>query len=324
MLTTRHRLVVVALALAGTVVCAPVVNAGNAPPPFRPPAVLPPDLPAEPKSAKSVTELPIRPPAITDRVLAAPRGRAGPMRPDKRATPSTTPHSTWDEQCRWLPGVDAPDWARAQLHRLYLGPAIAGASPPPGASAGCPGMTYSTIEAFAYVIGTTPAGDLGSLATVSRRFGPALFLAPAGDPVLHLIRTYGDIGSTRRLSVRAGDYYAVRTPAGTAVLVRPSAVRADNPTVPQSYVTLPPAAATVWMNAMRTTGTWLWPLSAGQVNGKQRIKLVPNLRTGRAAQTIFVDPSSGAARQGGRLEWRGRYGSQLSEQELRSYAARAR
>ena len=207
------------------------------------------------------------------------------------------------------------------LRALYLGgSAERGSDSAPGAAAGCTGQTLFSKgdqDGFAYVIGTDSSGSMLSVGTTSKRFGSAIFLAPAAKPVHRLLSTYLDIGGWPRTAVGHGDYYGITTPKGTAILMRPSVVRSDGRAKP--YVTLTPAAAALWLKAMHDASAWLWPIPGGTINGKQRIKLLSNLATNTAVGTIFIDSQTGRARLASHNAWHDS-GQRIDRAEIQSLA----
>ena len=231
--------------------------------------------------------------------------RESPQSVLQQAFDSLRPHSApsgaaWADVCRTEPGEDAPSWAKTHLRALYLGGSAARSTDPaPGASGGCTGRTLIPRGGdgnLVYTIAVDESGSMSSVATVSKRFGPAIFMAPAAEPTFQLLRTYLDIGGWARTPVGHGDFYGVTTPKGTAILVRPNIMRGDGSRQAEPYVTLMPAAAARWMKAMDDASSWLWAVPDGTVNGKQRIRLVANLATSTAVDTIFIDPATGRAR----------------------------
>lgn len=240
--------------------------------------------------------------------------------------PPSRPQTKWSDLCPLLPGADAPGFAAEQLKRLYLGPQLDNADPPPGAEqGGCTGLTTVIDGHFAFLEGKDDTGALKSVAVVSKLFGPAIFLAPAAKRVRKLIDRYRDIGGWLRTRVgRGGDYYGVRSPLGTCILMRPAPVLADGSGRTQGYVVLPPAAATLWMQTMRRYGSWLWALPGGLSNGKQRIRLVSNLQSTTVVETLFVDHKTDTARVASQRSWRSAYGVDLDQDEVKRFAAGAR
>lgn len=225
------------------------------------------------------------------------------------------------------PGANAKDFAADQLYRLYLGPQLPNTDPPPGADdGGCTGPTFSTPgneDRFAYVIGADVNRKIKSVAVVSKRFGVGIFLAPAAKPVIGLIRRYGDLGGWPRTNVGRGDYYGVPTPNGTAILSRSVKVIDDGSGHAERYVLMLPAAAALWLDAMRRYRRWLYALPGGTVRGgKTRIRLVADLETNELVEAIIIDSKRGHAHVRGQPSSRRRSGDDMDQDEIEKYAAR--
>lgn len=242
--------------------------------------------------------------------------------------PHSTASPTWADVCGSEPGYDAPSWAKTKLRALYLGGSTdrnAGAAP--GASAGCTGPTLIARGGdgkLVYTVAKDASDSVRSVATVSKDFGSAIFLAPAAERVLGLIRTHHDIGGWPRTAAGRGDYYGVTTAEGTAILMRSGPVIDNGSGDVHGYVLLRPTAASLWMKAMRQHGSWLWAVPGGiQRNGEERIKLVDNLQTNEIVATIFVDRTAGTARVAGERPRGSTHGDDLSQHEVESYASRA-
>jgi hypothetical protein len=111
---------------------------------------------------------------------------------------------------------------------------------------------------FAYTLGESPASSEPlSIAVDSRRFGPALFLAPAVKPVVRLVHQFGTVGGMHRFNAGSGQFYPVRTPAGTYLLIR------RNPGTEESArgdVLVPPSVAQSWSIAISKSHEFLWPV----------------------------------------------------------------
>ena len=200
--------------------------------------------------------------------------------------------------------------------------------PPPGAiEGGCTGPTYAPFGRdgdFVYLVGTdVVTGRVKSVATVSRRFGAAIFIAPAAEQILRLIAMFGDIGGFARMKAGNGDLYAVRTPVGTVILARPTTVRGDGSGFAQPYTMLLPAAATVWLQAVRSHGSWLWPMPGVRDGDRVRFQLVDDLATGTSSGSILLDPMTNRARLARGGTWGGPFGIDISEGELAAWAATA-
>jgi hypothetical protein len=158
---------------------------------------------------------------------------------------------TWEHECGPLPGVDAPTWAQTDFDELYLG-----FDTGPGAVAGCTGPTQYVHGSsdFAYIEGGED-GAVKSVAVVSmdaQAFPPALFMAPAAQTILDLIKTDGAVGGTGRLDAGKGDLYLAYTYRGTTALTR--AAKAD------AYTAVPAAVVDEWYADMAVRKAWLWPV----------------------------------------------------------------
>ena len=163
---------------------------------------------------------------------------------------SSSAEVTWASMCGPLPGSDAPAWAQPLFLALYLG------SNGPGAKAGCTGATQYVVgdSSFAYLIGYEN-GSVKSVAVVTEQteaYPPALFMAPAAEPVLELIRTEGAVGGTGRLNAAVGDLYLVYEASGTMALTRANKDGA--------YTVVPPAVVDEWFADMTLRDEWLWPV----------------------------------------------------------------
>ncbi len=267
-----------------------------------------------------------KPPKEPKNSAARASQRPGPTEANSRPEPIRSSQTNWDQLCPTEPGADAPAWAAPEIYALYLGGTdLAAGLPPGGAEAGCTGPTHiarGPKNRFVYVIGADPAtGETKSVAVDSTRFGPAIFLAPATAPVLQLIREFGIIGGLPRMTVANGDLYAVRTPKGTVVLVRAQTTASGSP-LAEPYTVLPPPVATAWLAAMRSRGTWLWPLPVQAPGAKQSWWLVAgDVNGGRQVATITFDPSSESARLNGH---RGPIGLDIAREDLSPYVETAR
>lgn len=258
----------------------------------------------------------------------APRSEAKPA-----AVPPPHPSDeAWNEVCDgWSPGRDAPDFAKEVIRRLYLGPQIAHADPPPGGrTGGCAGRTLTTPDHahdFVYAIGSSADGVERSIAVVSKDravFPPGIFLAPAVRHIKKLIKRYGQVGGSKRRDAGRGDYYTVGISRyETALIVRATKTHGDEG-VARDYVRLLPAAATLFLHAMRKHGTWLYAIPDGSVHGLRRIRLVADLDMDHTIKTILTDDNTGASRYGGDPSSLRRVGEPLSGVELENLARRAR
>ncbi len=156
------------------------------------------------------------------------------------------------------------------IRRLRPDPAglLGSAGEAPGTKiAGCPTayfMTDGRDGPFVYALGTSPSSASPLSVAVDGRFGPALFLAPAVEPVLALIHRFGAVGGVRRFTANSGPQFVpVLTEDGTYTLIRPETGTAQ---VARGYMVLPPPVTEAWFGAMREIGTmrgvglaWLTP-----------------------------------------------------------------
>ncbi len=187
-----------------------------------------------------------------------------------------------------------PLWVDEDITHLYLGGAGVGAAEAPGtAIAGCPGELHLTQTAsglFAYTEGKSPAeGQPRSIAVDSRRFGPALFLAPAVEPVQALLHRFKIVGGIRRYSVFGGDFYPVQTPAaGTYILIRRETGTKQG-AVP--YTVVPPVVAQAWTVAIAKSQTFLWPVPRYE-NGETIYAFESNSTPSRVVYTFPYRPSN--------------------------------
>jgi len=240
--------------------------------------------------------------------------------------PSPPPPDDWSDHCSALPGADTPALAET-FRRLYLGePALENVTPPPGAkSGGCTGPTTVYGDDLAFVTGMGEDGTMKSLGLISKIYGVAMFLAPAARRVREMIKRYRDLGGWPRTLAGHGDYYGIKTPFGTGILMRSAPVLDNGSGRTQGYVWLPPAAASLWIQATRLHGSWLWARFGGiEKNGEERIKFVSNLETNQTIATIFVDRKTGTARKAGQISSGSTQGPDISQDEVQSYAKGAR
>jgi len=224
------------------------------------------------------------------------------------------PLGTWDDYCVTQPGYDAPKWARIDLSALYLGGLELHTDPPPGAlQGGCTGRTSvvrSDGETLYYVTGTSISGDQTlSVAVVSARFGPAIFLSPATGPVLELLRRTprGDVlGGESRQDVANGDIYLIHDSRGTTLLIRRTKTISTDSTLAEPYVELFPSVAQAFLEAIQSragslgveerTLAWLWPVAATLPDGTIRYQLLDPV-TNEPVATVDYDPRSGTAQR---------------------------
>ncbi len=168
-----------------------------------------------------------------------------------------------DLQCSTKPGSGAPEpWANV-ISRLYLGPELLGTGQPPGTeTAGCTGPIHRVRTShglFVWTEGTSPVSGATLSIAVGSRYGSAIFLAPAVEPVMALIKRFGIVGGSRRFDAGTGDFYPVHTPAGTFILIRREKGTGRSA---GSYAIIPPAVAEAWVTAQAEVGEFLWPVPA--------------------------------------------------------------
>ena len=181
--------------------------------------------------------------------------------------PSVIEHSTESVQqseCATPPGTGAPPEMAKEIMLLYEGPPQQRTGHAPGSAvAGCTGPVHRlgpNRDLFIWTEGTSPQSHaVLSLAIDSNgEFGGAsLFLSPAVEPVLSLIKRFGAIGGIRRFDIGTGDFYPVQTPLGTYLLIRREK---GTEQAAKQYRVLPPAVAQAWTTAIRNSGMFLWPV----------------------------------------------------------------
>jgi hypothetical protein len=234
--------------------------------------------------------------------------------------------SAEDERpCPHLPAFGAPAWARSDLNALYYGTKKLNATPPPGRIGGCTSRAIvPTAEhgTFVYTIGRNALGEIRSVAVDSLEFGPAIFLAPAAQRVLALLRRgLAPLGGYPIMEVVGGDAVAITSERGTFALVRRSKHLPDS-ALATPYVELSPTAATAWAGAMHERGGWLWPLSPMDAGGLKEYPLTVYSDSTRAIAAVTYDPGDGTAQ-------RDQYSyhlpePQIGQYELEAYARTAR
>ena len=238
---------------------------------------------------------------------ARPKRSTGPQGQTNQ-TPTVVPSSaTWEDVCPTEPGYDAPSWVGNDLNALYLG-RVENADPPPGAfQGGCTGRTHRVDwpnGPLYYTIGTSIYSQQRlSVAVVSSRYGPAIFLSPAPKLILSLL-AQGPLGGEPRQNVGNGDIYLVHNEHGVTVLIRRTKTITTTSTLAQPYVELLPAAAQAWFDAIRrrarthengdVTLAWLWPVETLLPDGSVRFRLL-DPTTGSASATIIFDPVTDSA-----------------------------
>jgi hypothetical protein len=246
-------------------------------------------------------------------------------------TAPATPEVRWDQRCPAKPGADAPGWAKVGLYRLYLGPREPGLPPeatgPPGVDDGCttPVVTPNPVIPFVYLTGIDGAtGRVQTLAVDSPQFGPALYIAPAAQPVLGLIRLYSAVGGWPRIKVGEGDYYAVHVSGGGTVMLIRVQVNNSATTRAERYVELPIPVTCAWLEAMRLSKRWLWPTVRSK-GGTETFHLLSRSIGGQTVATISYNTVARIAelKHGTRVR---PYGScdAISDEEVLKFAREAR
>ncbi len=207
--------------------------------------------------------------------------------------------------CPRPPGNGAPRWARDDIRRLYLGGLGRRTGEAPGTEiAGCPTAYFTTDGRdgpFVYALGTSPSSASPLSIAVDGRFGPALFLAPAVEPVLALIHRFGAVGGMRRFTASNGAQFApVLTDDGTYTLIRPEAGTAQ---VARGYIELPPPVSDAWFGAMREIGairgvglSWLTPGTPTSSSGNHLFALYEGITS---RYTITYSPRTQSAKRDG-------------------------
>ena len=210
--------------------------------------------------------------------------------------------------------VGRPRWVIGDITQLYLGgPGPENADAPGTAVAGCPGTlrhARTPYGLFASALGERPtSSQILSVAVDSRRFGPALFLAPAVKPVERLIQRFGAVGGMHRFDAGSGQFYPVRTPAGTYILIRrePGTEQAA-----KAYTLVPPVVAQSWSAAVMRSREFLWPMPVhNSHNGATRFDFYSDSIPSHVAYSFAYDPSEESE-------------PELSEAELQAVAGYAR
>lgn len=178
---------------------------------------------------------------------------------------------TWNGECPRKPENTAPFQYEIEIKELYTGeepgpqspvryPLPPSTGPAPGRkAAGCTkefNETMSSVGPFVWAWGQNPdTGRALSIAVDSEQYGPAIFLAPATGPVRRLIRRFEAVGGIRRFAAGTGDFYPVRTPIGTFILIR-----RENGSEEDEYQELAPVVAQAWVQAMKKARAFLWPV----------------------------------------------------------------
>ena len=245
---------------------------------------------------------------------------------DATAGSEGAPPGESTEPCPSLPAYGAPRWAGDILNALYYGGRSLNANPPPGNIGGCTGRAVvvpTKAGSFVYTIGRNSLDEIRSVAAVSRKFGPAIFLAPAAQQVLDLIRHgQAPLGGYPTAEAAGGDVATVMTEDGTYVFVRDAKHVPGLPNVAEPYVELPPTVASAWMGAMHEADSWLWPLTPHSWEGATSFPLAVDSAAEEGEFTVTFEPRSGTAQRD-----QYRYESPahpLSQAEIENAAALAR
>jgi hypothetical protein len=249
------------------------------------------------------------------------------------ATTTTTPTTTgpddgstqssqqilWMSLCDFLPGAEAPAWARDILYEAYLGINGFGAL-----VAGCTGEVFKVGEDFVYQEGRQPqTGYLQSVAVVSRRWPPAIFLSPLAPRVEELITTSGAVGGSQRHDVGNGDFQLLYNRSGTYAFVRETKNVAGASTDAAPYIELAPPVADIWSAESQSVGLFLWPERVSvDARGVTTFRFVRDPISKGVVATVRYDPASGRAMRlvGGRWIASVAVGQIISENALTALA----
>lgn len=200
----------------------------------------------------------------------------------------------WNGSCSPVAGSTAPQWARTEVRSAIGGPGSYGTK-----IDGCPGAFTTTSGPngrFTYSTGINPVtGQDLSLIVASDAYGAAVYLTPAIGPALALIGQYGLIGGPPRMTVKPGDLYLVDTPDGTATILRPEDTLPGTTNEAQPYEILPPTVTELWVDAMQSFGSWLWPLETSSGANRAVFHLVVSQISRNSKYTLVYDRRSGLA-----------------------------
>jgi hypothetical protein len=128
----------------------------------------------------------------------------------------------------------------------------------------------------------------------SRRFGPAIFLAPAAQQVIAMIEAGQlPLGGYPRLNAGGGDLAPVLTPNGTIILIRATKHPTGAPRYATPYIELPASASTAWMGAMNELGIWLWPTDPIEKNNSLLFPLQGETESTQLKLAMTYDPTTG-------------------------------
>ncbi len=194
--------------------------------------------------------------------------------------PSSPGTTAWTGTCTGSPSNSAPEEDEDEISELYTGEPPTGTSsarfPLPTRTGAPPGRRYggctrefheaaTSVGLFVWAWGQNPiSGRILSIAVDSEHYGPALFLAPAVEPVETLIKRFHAIGGIRRFEAGTGDFYPVETPVGTFILIRREKGTELNAV---GYHVVPPVIGQAWAEAMRKANKFLWPVRVRHEDG---------------------------------------------------------
>lgn len=209
--------------------------------------------------------------ATTSTTTSAPNEQEPPVRAESTTTTTQTytAGGSSHDSCP-PPRGSVGEQTEAEIQELYTGEAVIDGQkttryplpertgPAPGRREGeCTKEFHEQITplgTFVWAWGqNSEDGEVMSIAVDSKVYGPAVFLAPAAQQVRRLIAHFGIVGGIRRYEAGTGDFYPVRTPAGTFLLIR----REKS----EEYELLPPEAAQKWAQAIKPAHGFLWPVA---------------------------------------------------------------
>jgi hypothetical protein len=196
------------------------------------------------------------------------------------APPTTTPPPTqtkagtpaWAGTCTTGPSNTAPRQYEVEIEEMYAGERQTATTdeprfPLPERTGRAPGRReggctkefheeMTAVGPFVWAWGQNPnTGRVLSIAVDSEHYGPALFLAPAAEPVHALIDRFGAVGGIRRLEAGTGDFYPVKTRMGTFILIR-----REKGSELDEYASMEPVVGQAWAQAMKRAHAFLWPV----------------------------------------------------------------
>jgi hypothetical protein len=175
-------------------------------------------------------------------------------------------------------------------------------------------LNHYGAEIYVTAFGVDPATKTRlSYAIASERYGPVIVLSAAAPSVQLLVAEVGPVGGVKRFPdyrAGSGDFYLLRSPRGTYVLIRRSGSN--------EYSMLAPTVARAWLGAIKEHDQWLWPasprgdvieLDADEPAPNVVDRIVTNATTGEATRSGYRYPASPVR--------------ELSATELESLAAKA-